>query len=315
MPKKQRKKEKVENTEDLSLGNYVELSTGSTDTSHAFGRSQRRVHFNIPYNLATPVVRVTRRKIGVATAEVELPCSPPETRKTLRSKRNAVKTEFEKAKEDTSDLLVSSSVRKKRGKKLTSAVEISASPARRKQQTEVAADTESSSPLKRGQCNTATVEVQSPLPSSRRQRNADTRTGKELVAAKGKRHGTVNTGFKLSSPPNVLQTTTVTVDTVLSPPRRRRRDPVAADVEIPQVPVTRKTRGKTLTTAVSSSSSTVNVLPVENHSSKLPAGNSSPLPATRRGKQERKAVDPPSPVFETKLQSTELLGESYVYEY
>lgn len=254
----------------------------------------------------------------MATAEVKLPSPPPETRKTLRSKRNLVKTEsataFEKAKEDTSDLHVSSPpVRKTRGKKLTSAVEISLSAARRMQQDEIAADTDSVFPLKRKRCTRVTVEVESPL-LSKRQRGTNAETGKEkLFPAKSKQRGTVNTGSELSSPPKVHQGSIVIVDTIPSFPRRRRGMPVPAEVEIPQSPVTRKTKGK-LTVTAAVTSPVVSTVPVENQfstTSKQSPTNSSPLPAAKRGKQETKPVKPPSPVPARKLRGTKLSGESY----
>jgi hypothetical protein len=319
LPKKQRQKKsrKLKNAEDLSPGGHVEISAESTDTS----LSSARVQFNVPSSPATPEAEVTRRKRGTTTADVKLPSTPPKTRKALRSNRNVAKTEsataFEKAKENTSDLHVSSPpVRKTRSKKLASADEISSSPARRKEQEDVARDTDSFSPLKRKRGTTVTVEVESLLPS-RRQRGANANTGKEkLFPARRKQQSTENTGSELSSPPEVYQDTTVAVDTIQSPPRRRQRAPVPAKVETPQLPVTRKMRGKLAVTSAVASSSIVSSMPVESQlfsaTSKQSPTNTSPLPAAKRGKQEAKLVKSPSPVPARKLRGKKLLGESYI---
>ncbi|XP_021938367.1 mucin-17-like isoform X3 [Zootermopsis nevadensis] len=300
LSKKQGQKEKVEDVEDPSPGRHVDILAGSSDKSLASGRSQNRVQSSVPSSPTTPVARVTRRKRGVATAEVKLPASPPETIKTLRSRRNVAKTEsataFEKAKEDTSDVQVSSPpARRTRGKKLTSAVEISS--------------------LKKKSCNADTVEVESPFPS-KMQLGANVNTDKEeFFPARSKRklYGSVNTGSELSSPLKVNESTSVIVDTIPSPPRRLRGAIVTTKVEIPQSPVTRKTRGKLTVTPAVTSSPDVSTVPVENQlfstTSKQPPANSSPLSAVERGKQETKPFKSPSPRPTRKLRGTKLSEE------
>jgi hypothetical protein len=113
-----------------------------------------------------PGPQVRRRKRGVVGGEVELPSSPPGTKKTLRSKVNVEVGSV--VKEDLNDPPVSSpSVRKTRGTKLISAVDVASTPRRKR-----GADAESSPvPSRRRQPVTVTADDK-PLPP-RRQGRAD----------------------------------------------------------------------------------------------------------------------------------------------
>jgi hypothetical protein len=279
------KEDKAQNNEDPSPEKHLEISVGSTDTSVFSARTLNRVCFDISKSPNMPVAQGTRRKRGVVDGEVELQSSPPGTRKTLRSK-GSVKVESI-AEDDINDPPVSlPPVRKTRGTKLTTAVEMASSPARRKRGAEVAADAESSSLV----------------PSKRRQGVIAKTNTEESSPPRTRRGGTITAGSELSSPPKRQRAL---------PPRTRRRAIVSTEMEIPEFPVTKKTRGKsTLKTAVTLPP-VATAVPLEDSftfANKQLTAEASPSPAGKRRKRT-KAVEQPATKPARKLRGTKLSGE------
>ncbi|PNF39680.1 hypothetical protein B7P43_G05627 [Cryptotermes secundus] len=287
--KKRQKENKAQNKEDLSPEKHLDMSVESTDTSLSSARAQNRVHFGIPNSPDIPVAQFTRKKRGVVDAAVQQRSSPPGTRKTLRSK-GSVKGESI-AKEDINDQSVSlPAVRKTRGTKLTSAVEVASSPARRKRGAKVAADAESS-----------------PVPSKRRH-GVIAQSNTEESSPPRTRRGTVTTGSELSSSPKRQQAVIVTMNAKPLPPRTRSRAIVSTETEIPESPVTKKTRSKlTLKTAVTSPPVATAVPQEDSFTSanKQLTSEVSPSPAGKRRKQT-KAVEQSATKPARKLRGTKL---------
>jgi hypothetical protein len=288
------KEDKAQNNEDLSPEKHLEISVGSTDTSLFSAKTRSRVHFDITKSPNMPVAQGTRRKRGMVDGEVELRSSPPGTRKTLRSK-GSVKVDSI-AEDDINDPPASlPPVRKTRGTKLTTAVEMASSPARRKQGAEVAADAESSSVVL----------------SKRRQGVTAKTNAEELSPPRTRRGGTITTGSELSSPPKRQRAAIVTVDAKPLPPRTRRRAIVSTEMEIPESPVTKKTRGKsTLKTAVTLPPVTTAVSLEDSFTTanKQLTAEASSSPAGKRQKRT-KAVERPATKPARKLRGTKLSGE------
>jgi len=304
-----RKNEKTGSVEDLSSGRNLEISPGHIVTSVA----TRRVHWNIP-NRPIPGDKATRGKNIATNVEVE---PPSRSRKTAKSK-GSIETEESAAQKDTDHLAVSfPSVRRRRGRQLTSASEISFSPTTRKQGAVVSADAEVSSLPKQKQGITATAKLKSPVRSKRQQSNTAKVSAEELSPRK-RRGGTANTGSGHSSSPKRLHVT-VTEDTgdtasvAVLTSRRRRGAAVVTAVEILQLPVTKKTRGKlAVRSAVAPTASAMPSKDLFSASDKQPAETDSPSPPGKRRQRGTKPVEPSSPVPARKLRGTKLSGEIHL---
>jgi hypothetical protein len=234
-----RKNEKTGSTKDLSPGRNLEIPPGHIVKPVA----TRRVHWNIPNRPSTPGHKVTRGKNVPTNVEVEL---PSRNRNTAKSKAST-ETEECAAQKDTDHLAGScTSVRRRHGRQLTSASEIS-SPTRRKQGAGVRTDAEVSSHPKQKWIITDTAKVKSPVPSKSQQGNTAKFSVEELSPRKRRRGGTAHTGSEHSPKRTHVTVTEDTGDTAssaASTSRRRRGAAVVTEVEIPQLPITKKTRGK-----------------------------------------------------------------------
>jgi len=284
----------------------AEISPGHTVTSV----TTRHMHFNIPKSLSTPRDKVTRGKNIETNVEVEL---PSRNRKNAKSK-GSIKTEESAVQKDTDYLAVSfPSVRTRRGRLLTSASEISSSPTTRNRGARVRADTEVSPIPKQKKGITATAPLR-----SKRQQSHTAKVSVEELSPRKRRGGATNTGSKLSSSPERLRAT-VTEDTgdmassAALTSRRRRGAAVVTEVEILQLPVTKKTRGKLAVR--STAAATASAMPSEDlfsTSDKQPTEIDSPSPPGKRRQRGTKAVEPSSPVAARKLRGTKLSGEIHL---
>jgi hypothetical protein len=304
-----RKNEKTEITEHVSPGRNLKISPGHIVTSV----TTRHMHFSISGS-RTPRDKVTRGKNVATNVEV---VSPSRNRKSAKSK-GGIETEESAAQKDTDHLAVSfSSVRTRRGRQLTSTSETSSSTTR-KRGARVSADAEVSSLPKQKQGITTTAKVKSPVRSKRQQRNTAKVSVEELSPRK-RRGGTANTGSELSSSPKRLHAT-VTEDTgdmagsaALTHRRRRRGAAVVTEVEILQLPVTKKTRGKLAVR--STAAATSSAMPSEDlfsASDKQPEQIDSPSPPGKRRQRGTKPVEPSSPVPARKLRGTKSSGEIHL---
>jgi len=297
---RQRKNEKTGITEHVSPGRSLEISPGHIVTSV----TPRHVHFDIPNSLSTPGDEVTRGNNIATSVEV---VSPSRNRRTAKSK-GSIKTEESAAQKDTDHLAVSfPSVRTRRGRQLTSASEISSSPTTRKRGARVSADAEVSSLPKEKQGITATAPVR-----SKRQQNNTANVSVEELSPRKRRGGTANTG----SPKRLATLTEDTGDMASSAAltsRRRRGAAVVTEVEILQLPVTKKTRGKLAVR--STTAATASDMPSEDlfsTSDKQPREIDSPSPPGKRRQRGTKPVEPSSPLPARKLRGTKLSGEIHL---
>jgi hypothetical protein len=270
------------------------------------------MQWNIPNSPSTPGDKVTRRK-NIATNVEVVP--PSRNRKTAKSK-GSIETEESAAQKDTDHLAVSfPSVRRRHGRQLTSASEISFSTRRRKQGAGVSADAEVSSLPKQKQGITATAKVKS-LVRSKRQQSNTAKVSVEELSPRKRRGGTANIGSEHSPKRLHVPVTEDTGDTASSAAltsRRRRGAAVVTEVDVLQLPVTRKTRGKlAVRIAVAPTASAMPSEDLFSASDKQPAEIDSPSPPRNRRRRRTKPVEPTSPVAARKLRGTKLSGEIHL---